>query len=374
MICIRRACGKEIPDGAIYCPFCGKKQTRTAAPKTKKRPNGTGTVYQVGGSWRAEYRVFSDSAMVSRRTRGGFATRADAEICLQTLRSARVVPRAMRVVAAWEQLIASPRYQELSKDKQSHYRTAWGRLSAIAGCEIGAIPYPELQALVDAAPGDYYAKRDIKTLLGKLWNVAIKNGALAPGEDNTPELELPPIPTSERDAYTVDEVHEMWRAYQDGCLAGCYGLLMCYTGMRPGELMLLDPEQIDLGAQRALGGIKTAAGMNREIPLAAAIIPVMQDALAVSGSRLVKLQEADFYAQWRDMVDRYKIRAHMTPHSCRHSLASAFERAQVSPIVRKLILGHAIRDITDHYTHVDFAEKLAAVELATKSFAVAGNA
>lgn len=30
MLCSRTACGRKIPDDAIYCPYCGKKQA--AAP------------------------------------------------------------------------------------------------------------------------------------------------------------------------------------------------------------------------------------------------------------------------------------------------------------------------------------------------------
>ena len=44
--CIK--CKKELPEGALYCPACGKKQI--AAPrKRRKRANGTGTVYKMGG-------------------------------------------------------------------------------------------------------------------------------------------------------------------------------------------------------------------------------------------------------------------------------------------------------------------------------------
>ena len=44
--CIK--CKRELPEGAAYCPACGKKQ-QTAPRKTKKRVNGSGTVYKMAG-------------------------------------------------------------------------------------------------------------------------------------------------------------------------------------------------------------------------------------------------------------------------------------------------------------------------------------
>ena len=44
-------CKKEIPDGAPYCCWCGKKQQ---TKKATKRGNGTGSVYRRNDKWVAE--------------------------------------------------------------------------------------------------------------------------------------------------------------------------------------------------------------------------------------------------------------------------------------------------------------------------------
>ncbi len=46
MNCVK--CKVELPEGAIYCHMCGKKQTPTPR-KALKRPNGTGTTYKLLG-------------------------------------------------------------------------------------------------------------------------------------------------------------------------------------------------------------------------------------------------------------------------------------------------------------------------------------
>lgn len=76
-----------------------------------------------------------------------------------------------------------------------------------------------------------------------------------------------------------------------------------------------------------------------------------------------------FYDRWCPSVERWGGRPHMTAHSCRHTLATAMEAAGVPVLLQKLILGHAVKDITQHYSrHQPFEDKLAAVERATAIF------
>ena len=143
------------------------------------------------------------------RIKGGFPTRAAAEEYLDRYSRTGVAPRSMRLIGCWMALQETKKRQALSKDKRSHYGTAWRRLEQVQMQVVGQIPFKVLQELTDAAPGDYYAHRDIKTLLGKLYEVAVTSEALDMAQDKTALIELPPVPDSERDAYTVDEVHGM---------------------------------------------------------------------------------------------------------------------------------------------------------------------
>lgn len=51
MKCIR--CHVNIPDKALFCPWCGKQQDETSAPvhrKKRRRPKGSGSVYKLKGA------------------------------------------------------------------------------------------------------------------------------------------------------------------------------------------------------------------------------------------------------------------------------------------------------------------------------------
>ena len=101
----------------------------------------------------------------------------------------------------------------------------------------------------------------------------------------------------------------------------------------------------------------------------ATIVPLVVEAMQVATHGLADGCREHFYDRWCPAVEHWGGRPHMTAHSCRHTLATAMEAAGVQPLLQKLILGHAVRDITQHYSrHQLFADKLAAVELATATF------
>lgn len=104
MKCQRTACGREIQEDALYCPYCGKKQQRTAAPKPRKRANGKGCIYRSGKTWTIQVRVVRNGTIVYARKKCGFPTRAAAEEYLDTYTRTGVAPRSMRLIDCWAAL------------------------------------------------------------------------------------------------------------------------------------------------------------------------------------------------------------------------------------------------------------------------------
>ena len=43
-------CSKQIPEYAVYCPYCGTQQ-RKEPVKKQQRKKGTGRIYQKGNVW-----------------------------------------------------------------------------------------------------------------------------------------------------------------------------------------------------------------------------------------------------------------------------------------------------------------------------------
>lgn len=257
----------------------------------------------------------------------------------------------------WQQ---TRKYQQLSDDKRSHYRTAWSRLEKLWQRDISALRFCELQEAVSATPGAFYPKRDIKNLLSHLYKIAIREEAVTPEQDRVKYIELPDTPASKRDVFTPAEVAALWADYRDGHAIAGYALDMIYTGMRPGELRQIKKENVHLDESYMIGGIKTEAGRNRVIPLPNLILPVIREQLQTAANGLIDMREEDFYDEWAAMVRRTGVRP-LPPYCCRHTAATALDAAGVDKTVIMSILGHKSYDTTLIYTHVSAERKVEAI-------------
>lgn len=201
MLC--KKCKKEIPDGAAYCPWCGVKQQKEPARRT--RSNGEGSVYHRDGraTWTAEISVYHDGHRC-RATKSGFKTRREAMEYLPTLKEIALDGKNQTNEATLSQLwdmLQDGWMAGLSKDKASHMRTAWAHVLPLGNAKIRNLRYGDLQPLIDTREGGYYPKRDIKALLHKMYQTALKYEWC--DRDYTELLELPPNKSSARTALTM---------------------------------------------------------------------------------------------------------------------------------------------------------------------------
>ena len=368
VLCIK--CKKQIDDGDLYCRYCGKKQS--AAPRSAKKthnPNGTGTVYKRGSTWTAKVRVKRNGVLVSTVTKGGFATRAEAINYLPNLRAGKDGGSVSRTVDQLFSLVqAGKKWNEITPDKRSHYLTAYKRLDPIKDRDVAGLRYSELQNLIDGIDGAFYPKRDAKTILQKIFDMAVLENVIPPGRENIVSfIELPSKPLAAKDARTPQEMRAIWADWQNGqpSIAG-YALLMAYTGMRTGELFAQDVSRIDLSSRCITGGIKTAAGRDRQIPVSEAVAPVLEALLPRARYGLVDCDENSFYSAWKQMIQRTGIRplgSYCQRHTCYtrlHEITPA-----VSEVVINSIMGHSNSrtksSLADNYGHISLAAKLHAV-------------
>lgn len=355
-----RKCKKTIPEASVFCCWCGVKQT-IPPHKPKARSNGEGSVYMQNKRWKAEVSYYINGQRC-RATKAGFATKREALEALPALREAALVAKEQSHDATIAQLwtmLQEKWLPTLSKDKQSHYRTAYGRLSAIQNINIRKLRYADLQPIIDELGVQFYPARDVKALLHRMYDTALKYEYA--DRDYAELLDLPPMKASVRRALTVEEIERIWADYNAGHGTSKYFLIMAYTAMRTGEIRTLPKSNVHLSKQYAIGGIKTDAGKNREIVFCDRILPLVREAYHENTDRLCEIPEDAFYYAWREMCSRTEIKD-ADPYCLRHTAASLLAAEGVAPVIIQQILGHSSYSITANtYTHVSVDEKLAAV-------------
>ena len=239
--CIK--CGADLPQGALYCPMCGKKQTAQTNSEKKRtgrsRPNGTGSVYRRGKTWECAivlgYVIQPDGKRKAiRPTKGGFKTKKEAMEYLPKLKEDR--PRLTPTLYdLWERYQDSKKYTQLSASRKEKYAIAWRKLERLWFTKIDLLTTFDLQDTVNDQASTFYTARDLKDLLSKLYQMALPDQYV---KSNLAEyIELPELNAKKQEAFTAEEIAKLWTDYADGNWWTGYILLMIYTGMMPGELL-----------------------------------------------------------------------------------------------------------------------------------------
>ncbi|SMC38042.1 tyrosine-type recombinase/integrase [Papillibacter cinnamivorans] len=331
----------------------------TKTKRRRTRGNGQGTVFKLpNGKWRAEVTLGWDEHRRIVKTKSGFKTKKEALTCLPELRMEPAgINTSIRFKALYE-LWSKPHFAKVGKDTENGYRAAYKNCEALHYRIFTQMKTKDLQDVVDSCPLGWRSKKDIKTLLGCLYRYAIENDYCA--KNYASFVKLPAKGASTKDAFTLDEINKLWKDYNAGNEFTGYLLIMIYTGMRYGEISTIKKENVHLPERYMVGGIKTEAGINREIPICEKIYPVVAKAYLAGKKKILEMHEKVFYNSFRVTCSRASVRS-LNPHCCRHTAATALAEAGVQPAVIAAILGHEDYSTTLNYTHISLAEKLKAV-------------
>lgn len=375
MICTK--CKREVVQGAIFCSWCGKKQTTIKKSRSKSRGNGTGCAYYSSEYryWIAQvidgYREPEDKSkpmIPIKKTKGGFKRREDALAYCQTLKNGpRKAVEAPTLATYWA-TFQDGQYADLSASKKQAYRTAWKKLERIHDTRIDQLTVADLQRIVQEKCSSYYTTRDCRTLLVNLFRIAAADGYA--NKDIPTFIRLPAMQETEQTPFSETEQKALWQSYESGDLRAAVPLLMIYTGMMPGEAMKLRVDQIDLDGRRIHGaGMKTKVRKQTDIVLADDIIPLVQDLIdhAQPSGYIWKRAEDEWYANYYAVLEAAGCRR-LTPYSCRHTTATALAVTKnIAPQTVRKVMRWSTARMLDRYAHPDQNDALAAVNTLKKT-------
>ena len=281
MNCLK--CKAAIPDGSLFCNYCGKKQTVSEKKQARKvRGNGMGSAYRRGKTWTAivtmDWLEQIDQPKVPiRKTKGGFKSKAEAIAYCPILKAGGVEKpvEAPRLSAYWK-TYSEGNMLKISKGKQSAYKTAWKKLKPLHDVRVDTITVDLLQKVIDESCQTFDPAKDCKTLMSNLFDIAARDRFVV--RDLPDFISLPEHVENEPIPFNKEEQKRIWKAYDDGDRRAAAHLLMIYTGMMPGEAMLLKVENINLKERIIVrAGLKTKIRKRTPVVLADCILPVVED-------------------------------------------------------------------------------------------------
>lgn len=387
MICQNTKCGREIPEDAAFCPWCGRKiSDGTRKQRSKSRGNGLGSVYKLpDGKWCAAKTVGwqmdplppdapPGSVPHKRRitVKRRFATRKDATAALPFLTAADRRPRKgtatqrkgdsitlKELFDQWE-----PTHQR-SRSTMDCYRAGFRLFAPLWSVSMADLDVDDLQDCLDDAVAGRRTRENARAALGLVYKYGIPRNVIPKDRNLAAFLRITEPGGDKRPGLSMEELDLVRKAAAAGDAVAAVVLCHCYLGFRPAALLALTVADYDAEKRCFTGGIKTEAGKGRIVPVSPKIQPHVDALVAAAGDGYVfgrlgaQMSLAVYRSQFYELLDRCGIqnpvdedgRHRLTPHACRHTFATLMKRASGSDADKLALIGHTsagqLRDYQD---------------------------
>ena len=355
IICKR--CNAEIAKDSIYCNYCGKKQETER--KTRKA-NGSGSVYKSGNAYAADfiygYTVVDGKSKRVRKRKRGFKTKKAALEWIEEIKNQTPSTQPSTTFAELYE-----KWLKIHRERVSHgtincYAAAYKYLDAVKFQKFSKIKTEQLQFCIDNCPKGHRTKENMKALCTSLFNYAMQLDIVS--KNYAQYIRLPKKEETERVAFSNEQLAALWQ-HSDNQIVKLI-LVLCYTGLRIGELSEAKTENYNAQENYFVAGSKTEAGKNRIITVSPKILPFLDDLrgekylFTVDGEKIsVNAFRKEFYSALENCGIIKKGDKTITPHCCRHTFATLMKGVNAPATDKQKLIGHASFEMTAHYTHTD---------------------
>ena len=338
--------------------------------KALQRANGTGSVYKLSGKrrnpWRAVVTLgwaFNEEKgrlVQNRVTVGYFHTKDEA---IQALANYNASPYDIQTNSiTFEEVyeLWSREYFPTLANKSS-IRTvtaAYNYCTPLYKMRMKDIRVEHLEGTIRDAKVGSATKGRIKSLCNMMYRYAMKHEIVQKDYAQLCNAVKREAPEREIVPFSPEEINLLWENVDEVPFADMI-LIGIYSGWRPQELAILKNADIDLKAGTMKGGMKTDAGKNRIVPIHPLIRPLIEQRYSPDREYLFNDENGQqgtymTYDKYRGRFNKVMKRLNLThrPHETRHTFITKAKECHVDEYILKLIVGHAITDITEKtYTH-----------------------
>ena len=397
MNCPNPKCKKTAPEGAVFCPWCGKRLD-PPKQKTKSRGNGLGSVYKLpNGKWRAAKTLGYTLDPIPEGSPPGtmphkrrqvvtkqFDTRKDAMAALPFLTAADRKPRqgtavqrkktAVTLKELYDQWFPT---HDRGKSTMNCYQAGFRLFAPLWLVPMEDIDIDDLQDCLDDADVGLRTKQNAKTALGLVYKYGIPRNCIPRDLNLAPFLRIREGAAGKKTGLSSEELEKVRKAAVSGDAVARMVLCHCYLGFRPTGFLALTVADYNPDEKAFLGGIKTDAGIDRTVTVSPKIQPYVDEFLAsaaggyVFGEAGKTLGIKKYRTAFYDLLKRLGIdnpvdeegRHRLTPHSCRHTFATLMKKVKAPDADKLALIGHTSTDQLREYQDVPFEDLRAITDL-----------
>ena len=366
-----KKCLAELPDGANFCPACGRAVVLKRSPK--KRGNGQGTIKTLDSG---KYMVTvtlgyytDENGKRHRKTRSKvYERKKDAVAAVPVLLNAKTEEKkSVTFKELYDRWLPTHR---AGKSTIGCYTAAFKYFAPLYHMRIADIDIDDLQECLDDCPRGKRTRVNMKTVCGLVYKYGIPRKVIPDNLDLSPFLIAEGEGAAHRASFTNAEIEAIKKAC--GKIPHAEDVYcMIYTGFRPSEFLALQSADYDSARQTLTGGAKTDAGKNRVVTLSPKIAPLVAARAARGGPlfadgagnawKLKDFTEDAFYPALDAIgIDNPIVeiagglkRHKLTPHSCRHTFATLMKRVEGADKDKQELIGHASGEMLRYYQDVD---------------------
>lgn len=338
-----------------------------------KLPNGYGTVYKLTGKRRNPFVArktigWDNNGKQLYSTIGYYADRPTAIKALVDYNEnpydidANTITFA-EVYSKWSE----NKFKGISHSAINGYIAAYETSAPLHSMKFVEIKTMHLQNLIDTCGKGHGTLRKIRTLFSQMFKYAMQNDIV--NKDYSDYVEIGKNKSSDfRKPFTTEEINTLFSLEKEIEFVDTI-LIMIFTGLRIGELLLIKSSDVDLENKTITGGIKTDAGKDRLIPINNKIFDLVKKRKEQGNEYLIvnfknkKMKYANYYREkWAPIMEQLSMQHR--PHDARHTFATLMSNAEANPTSIKKLIGHSSYITTEKiYTHKDVEELRKAIEL-----------
>ncbi len=330
-----------------------------------KNPNGYGTVTKLSGNRRKPY-IVKEGVSGRQKPIDYAATREEGLIMLANYNNPWDIETEKITLQELYDLWLQKRAVKLGTSNRNALKSADKHCSKLKKLKYKQIKSYQMQDYIDSCGCGYSTQGAIKNLWGHLDRFAMELDIISKQYSNL--LTSDPIPETTKKIFTDEEITRLWENQKLEWVDSV--LFFFYTGFRISEMMALKISNVDLEARTMTGGIKTAAGKNRIVPIHSKVQNIVQNRFEHSKSGYLfeyngkKLNQRRYRHLWADLMG--KLHMNHTPHECRHTFRSRLDSAGANKVCIDRMMGHKSKETGERvYTHKNIEELRLNIELIT---------